>query len=174
MILRRVDGWFCDPLELRPDSQLGVPGLLEIGARRRRLDRQTRSARACSRAPALMAFLPALGQHLLGREPELRAAPMWWCGDERARRHVLANLEQLVLRPTSGDASGGDGALLGWELSSEELDDLRRRIEHAPGRWVGQERVAMSSVPVLGDDGGLDSRRSVLRTSRSRGATPTW
>jgi uncharacterized circularly permuted ATP-grasp superfamily protein/uncharacterized alpha-E superfamily protein len=162
VILRRVDGWFCDPLELRPDSQLGVPGLLEM-VRAGAVTVVNPIGASVLESPALMAFLPGIGEHLLGREPQLRSAPTWWCGETRARRHVLSNLDQLVLRSAVHGGRGG-AALLGWELSASELDDLRRRIEHAPGRWVAQDRVAMASMPVLGEDGGLDSRRSVLRT----------
>jgi uncharacterized circularly permuted ATP-grasp superfamily protein/uncharacterized alpha-E superfamily protein len=162
VILRRVDGWFCDPLELRPDSQLGVPGLLEM-VRAGAVTVVNPIGASVLESPALMAFLPVIGEHLLGREPQLRSATTWWCGDAESCRHVLSNLDQLVLRPAArGDERGG-AALLGWELSDSELDELRRRIEHAPGRWVAQERVTMASMPVLGEDGALDSRRSVLR-----------
>jgi uncharacterized circularly permuted ATP-grasp superfamily protein/uncharacterized alpha-E superfamily protein len=160
VILRRVDGSFCDPLELRPDSQLGVPGLLEM-ARAGRVSVVNPIGASVLENPALMAFLPRLGEHLLGREPRLKSVPTWWCGDDTARAYVLEHLEELMLRPTSRDRDVA--ALLGSELSEAQLDSLRQRIERHPGQWVGQEPVAMASVPVLTEQG-LVSRHSVLRT----------
>jgi uncharacterized circularly permuted ATP-grasp superfamily protein/uncharacterized alpha-E superfamily protein len=159
VILRRVDGDFCDPLELRPDSQLGVPGLLET-ARAGRVSIVNPVGSSVLENPALMAFLPALGEHLLGVEPRLRSVHTWWCGEERSRRYVLEHLDELVLRPTSREA--GASATLGWELSRAEREQLRRRIEASPRDWVGQAALAMASAPVLGD-AELESHRSVLR-----------
>jgi uncharacterized circularly permuted ATP-grasp superfamily protein/uncharacterized alpha-E superfamily protein len=159
VILRRVDAWFCDPLELKPDSQLGVPGLLET-ARTGAVSIVNPLGASVLENPALMAFLPALGEHLLGAEPGLRSVPTWWCGEPAARRYVLEHLDEMVLRPTSRRA--GASAILGWELSADARAGIRRQIEQAPRDWVGQAALAMASVPVLGD-GVLESRRSVLR-----------
>ncbi len=159
VIMRRVDGDYCDPLELKPDSQLGVPGLLEM-ARRGRVSIVNPLGASVLENPALMAFLPALGEHLLGAEPRLRSVHTWWCGEDRSRRYVLEHLEELVLRPTSRRA--GASAILGWELAAGEREQIRRRIEAAPRAWVGQASLAMASAPVLGD-GELESHRSVLR-----------
>jgi uncharacterized circularly permuted ATP-grasp superfamily protein/uncharacterized alpha-E superfamily protein len=160
VILRRVDGSYCDPLELRPDSQLGVPGLLEV-ARAGHVSIVNPVGSAVLENPALMAFLPQLGQHLLGREPRLASAATWWCGDPRSCAHVLAHLDQLVLRPMSRQR--GFSVVFGWELSAATREWLADRIRRNPGEWVGQEMLAMSSVPVLTDHG-FASRRSVLRT----------
>jgi uncharacterized alpha-E superfamily protein len=111
-------------------------------------------------SPALMTFLPRLSEHLLGTPLRLPSVPTWWCGEEEGRRHVLAHLERLILRPVSREA--GAGSVMGWECSHEELADLRRRIEHRPFAWVGQEALAMACAPTL-TPGGLESRRSVMR-----------
>jgi uncharacterized circularly permuted ATP-grasp superfamily protein len=160
VILRRVDGAYCDPLELRPDSQLGVPGLLEV-ARAGHVSIVNTVGSSVLESPALMAFLPRLGEHLLGREPRLASAATWWCGDPDSCAYVLEHLEQLVLRPVSTER--GISVVLGWELSSATRAWLRDRIRRHPAEWVGQETLAMSSVPVLTDTG-FESRRSVLRT----------
>jgi uncharacterized circularly permuted ATP-grasp superfamily protein/uncharacterized alpha-E superfamily protein len=159
VILRRVDGAYCDPLELRPESQLGVPGLLEM-ARAGNVSIVNPLGASVLENPALMAFLPQLGEHLLGRAPRLPSVPTWWCGDPESRRYVLERLEQLVLRPTSREH--GVSALLGWELTSGQRRWLRSRIESHPRDWVGQEQLSLASVPVLTPEG-LESRRSVLR-----------
>ena len=99
VILRRLDDSFCDPLELRGDSLLGVPGLVQA----------VRSGNVCIanalgsglvETPALMAFLPGLCRHLLGEELRMPSVATWWCGQEEPRRYVLEHLEQLVIKPT--------------------------------------------------------------------------
>jgi len=159
VILRRVDAWFCDPLELKPDSQLGVPGLVEA-ARCGAVSVVNTLGSSVLENPALMTFLPRLSEHLLGTPLRLASVPTWWCGEEEGRRHVLDHLERLIVRPVSREA--GVGSVLGWACSRAELDDLRRRIEHRPVAWVGQEALAMASAPTLTRTG-LESRRSVMR-----------
>lgn len=159
VILRRVDAWFCDPLELKPDSQLGVPGLVEA-ARLGAVSIVNPLGSSVLENPALMAFLPRLSEHLLGRPLALESVPTWWCGEDDGRRHVLKNIERLVLRPVSRTADRP--SLFGWELSAAELDECRRRIESQPLSWVGQEPLTMASAPTL-TPAGLVPRRSVLR-----------
>jgi uncharacterized circularly permuted ATP-grasp superfamily protein/uncharacterized alpha-E superfamily protein len=159
VILRRVDGSYCDPLELKPDSQLGIPGLVET-ARAGGVSVVNTLGSSVLENPALMAFLPRLSEHLVGRPPRLESVPTWWCGEEASRRYVQENLERLIVRPTS--RVSGSASILGWELSTEERDDLRRHIDHRPGDWVGQEPAAMSATPTL-TGSGLEPRRSVLR-----------
>ncbi len=159
VILRRVDGWFCDPLELKPDSQLGVPGLLET-ARSGNLSIVNTVGSSILENPALMAFLPRLSEHLLGAPLRLPSAPTWWCGEDESRTYVLERLDRLILRPTSPQP--GPSSILGWELGDSELAGLRQAIERQPRDWVGQEPLAMASAPTL-TASGLESRRSVLR-----------
>ena len=159
VILRRVDAWFCDPLELKADSRLGTPGLVEA-ARRGAVSIVNTLGSSVLENPALQAFLPRLGEHLLGAAPRLPGVPTWWCGDPGSLRHVVEHLDELVLRPMS--RAPGTASTFGWELSANELDDLRRRIEHRPGAWVGQAPIATASTPTLTATG-LTPRRSVLR-----------
>jgi uncharacterized circularly permuted ATP-grasp superfamily protein/uncharacterized alpha-E superfamily protein len=159
VILRRVDAVWCDPLELRPDSQLGVPGLVEA-ARAQTVSIVNTLGSSVLESPALMAFLPRLAEHLLGGPLKLRSAPTWWCGEEPARKHVLANLRELILRPTS--AAIGEPTHRGWELSAAQVRRIKRLIEARPGDWVGQQPPAMASSPTLTADG-LRPRRSLLR-----------
>jgi uncharacterized circularly permuted ATP-grasp superfamily protein/uncharacterized alpha-E superfamily protein len=159
VILRRVDSVWCDPLELRPDSQLGVPGLLEA-MRAGTVSVANTLGSSVLESPALAAFVPRLAEHLLGSPLQLPSAPTWWCGEPESARHVLAHLKGLILRPTS--AAIGEPTRSGWELSSAQLRRMRRLIEARPHEWVGQEPPAMASTPTLGP-GGLAPRRSVLR-----------
>jgi uncharacterized circularly permuted ATP-grasp superfamily protein/uncharacterized alpha-E superfamily protein len=159
VILRRVDDWFSDPLELRSDSQLGVPGLLEM-ARTGAVSIVNTLGSGVLENPALMAFIPRIGRHLLGTEPQLASVETWWCGESDALDYVLAHLEELVLRPLNRGPSSP--TLRGWELSRDELDRVRAAIAQNPQSWVGQAELPMNSVPVLTEDG-LQSRRSLLR-----------
>lgn len=160
VILRRVDGWYCDPLELMPDSQLGVAGLVEA-TRRGAVSVVNTLGSSVLENPALMRFLPEIGEHLLGRTPRMPGARTWWCGHDDERREVLARLDELVLRPVSRGA--GPASMLGWTLSRDELAALRARIEHRPAMWVGQEPLALATSPTLGEHG-VEARRTVLRT----------
>ncbi|HEV3354579.1 MAG TPA: circularly permuted type 2 ATP-grasp protein [Acidimicrobiales bacterium] len=159
VILRRVDSWFCDPLELRPDSQLGVAGLVEA-CRRGTVSVVNTLGSSVLENPGLVPFLPRIAEQVLGEELELASVPTWWCGDEASRSHVLAHLNELLVKPLT--RGSGTSAVFGWECSRDELDDLRRRIEARPWAWVGQEQLALASVPTL-TDGGLEARRAVLR-----------
>ncbi|MFT4034239.1 MAG: circularly permuted type 2 ATP-grasp protein [Patulibacter sp.] len=159
VILRRVDAAYCDPLELRPDSQLGVPGLVEA-TRRGAVSVVNTLGSGALENPALMRFLPQIAQHLFGHELDLPCVPSWWCGDPNERSYVLANLERVVLRPISSAA--GTRSIFGPCASSGELEELRARILAHPGRWVAQDPLPLSDVPTLTPNG-LQPRRSVLR-----------
>ncbi|MEO8692962.1 MAG: circularly permuted type 2 ATP-grasp protein [Acidimicrobiales bacterium] len=159
VILRRTDAWFCDPLELRGDSRLGVPGLVEA-ARVGGVSIVNTLGSGVLENPGLMPYLPRLAEHLLGEKLLLPSVPTWWCGDDDGRRHVLAHLDELVIKRIS--RSAGARSVFPWELTHTERDDLRRQIEAHPGEWVGQETVELASAPTLSKDG-LEARRSVLR-----------
>lgn len=158
VILRRTDALFCDPLELRADSVLGVPGLVEA-SRLGTVSVVNTLGSGVLENPGIIPFLPRLAEHLMGQELVFPSAQTWWCGDDDSRRHVLAHLDRLVVKPIGW----GLGALsLPSELGSAGRDDLRRQIEARPEVWVGQEHVEMASAPAVGARG-LEARRTVLR-----------
>ncbi len=160
VILRRVDDDFCDPLELRNDSMLGVPGLLEA---LRAGNVVVANALGCGllQSPAFMAFLPGLCRHLLGEELKLPSAATWWCGQDSARQYVVENLDRLVIKPAFRSRS----RVIETEkpLSAAERDALRRRIDFDPDLFAAQERVEWSIAPSWGG-GGLTARPVGLRT----------
>jgi uncharacterized alpha-E superfamily protein len=160
VILRRVDAWYCDPLELRPDSELGAPGLVEA-CRLGSVSIVNTLGSGVLENPALLAYLPAVARHLLGHDLRLATVDTWWCGDAGMRAHVLANLASLVLRRVSRLA--GPSARFGWELSASERDELRAEIEARPESWVGQAPAVLGSSPTL-SGAGLVPRATVLRT----------
>ncbi|MDT7567927.1 MAG: hypothetical protein QOG76_6551, partial [Pseudonocardiales bacterium] len=159
VILRRVDGAYCDPLELRSESLLGVPGLLDA-CRQGTVTVVNPIGSGVLENPSLLALLPRLCQHMLGQPLRLPSVPTWWCGDEDGRRHVLAHLDRLVIKPIARGA--GPTAVFPWELSRDGRDDLRRRIEAQPAGWVGQESLDLASAPTLTPTG-LEARPTVLR-----------
>jgi uncharacterized circularly permuted ATP-grasp superfamily protein/uncharacterized alpha-E superfamily protein len=159
VILRRTDAWFCDPLELRGDSRLGVPGLVEA-ARLGGVSILNTLGSGLLENPGLLPYLPRLSEHLLGEQLLLPSVPTWWCGDEDGRRHVLAHLDRLVIKPIARGV--GPTAVFPWELSRDGRDELRRRIETHPAGWVGQEPLELASAPTLTPTG-LEARRTVLR-----------
>lgn len=160
VVVRRVDGVFCDPLELRGDSLLGAAGLLQA-ARRGRVSIVNPLGSSAVENPALMPFLPRLARALLGEDLALPSVPTWWCGDAEARAHVLANLEHLVVKPIDPHASAATA--FGAALDEPGRAALRAAIAARPHLWVGQEDVPLSSAPVL-TDGRLEPRGMVLRT----------
>ena len=159
VIMRRVDDWYCDPLELKGDSRLGVPGLVDA-ARRGTVSIVNPLGSGIVESPAMLAFLPKIAEHFFGQQLRLPSVETYWCGDDRSRSHVLANLASLVIKPIAREA--GTSMVLGWQLSSAELTELRGRIELAPHLWTAQVHVALATVPTLTLEG-FEPRRSVLR-----------
>ena len=160
VVLRRVDASYCDPLELRPDSQLGVPGLVEA-SRLGTVSVVNGLGAGVLENPALFPYLPRLSEVLLGQPLALPSAQTWWCGDETSRSHVLANLESLVIKPVSRSTTGN--SIFGWNLTSRRRAELARRISADPTAWVGQEAVHPSTAPGAGPRG-LVARPVTLRT----------
>ena len=160
VILRRVDEEWCDPLELRQDSRLGTAGLVEA-VRRGNVALANPLGSGLLENPALMPFLPALSKALLGEELILPTAATWWCGQEKEKKYVLANLSRLVLKPikrglTSETVFGGD-------LDRKQLAEWRARIQAQPYLYVGQEPLCLSTVPAI-HAGRMSPHRASLRT----------
>lgn len=144
VILRRVDDDFCDPLELRNDSMLGVPGLVEA-IRASNVTVANALGSGLVQSPAFMAFLTGLCQHLLGEDLKLPSVATWWCGQKTAQQHVLANLDKLIVKPAF--RSRTSFANPGKSPAQAERDALRRHIEFDPDLFVAQERMKLSTAP---------------------------
>ncbi len=161
VILRRVDAAWCDPLDLRAGSQLGVPGLVEA-ARRGAVAVVNGLGSGVAENPGLLPFLPALADALLDEPLALPVASTWWCGDPVSRAHVLARMPELLIKPIA--RSEGRVTMIGAELTGEQREVLAARIEAEPHAWVGQEQLVPSTIPVIGPGGDLDARPFSLRT----------
>ena len=160
VILRRMDDDFCDPLELRPDSVLGIPGLLQA-ARAGNVAIANPLGSGVAETPALKPFLPKLCRHLLNEDLKMPSIQTYWCGDPKSCQHTLANLEQMVVKPAFPSAK--IDAVFGSELSLDQREDLVSRIKARPHWYVAQEQLALSTVPVAVGER-IQPRHAVLRT----------
>jgi len=158
VIIRRVDDTFCDPLELRSNSFLGVTGLVEA-TRAGNVAISNALGSGAVEAPALLAFLPALSRHLLGEKLSIPNVATWWCGQERERDYAFKNLQSLVLKRAF--VGGGDPVFC-ETMNAEGLRVLRAQIEANPHQYVGQERVALSTAPIWNGER-LEPRPLILR-----------
>jgi uncharacterized circularly permuted ATP-grasp superfamily protein/uncharacterized alpha-E superfamily protein len=160
VILRRVDDSFCDPLELRSDSLLGVPGLVDaIVAGNVKVANALGSG--LIETAAIMPFLPGLSTYLIGEKLKLRSVATWWCGQPYALDWVLNHLESVVVKPAF--PSRGMEPVFGAELEQGEKGKLAEQLRARPHDYVAQEQIALSNAPVW-EKGSLYSRNVVLRT----------
>jgi uncharacterized circularly permuted ATP-grasp superfamily protein/uncharacterized alpha-E superfamily protein len=160
VILRRVDDSFCDPLELRGDSLLGVAGLVDaIVAGNVKVANALGSG--LIETAATMPFLPGLSRQLLGEKLKLPSVATWWCGQSYALDWVLSHLDSVVVKPAF--PSRGMEPVFGAELAQAEKGKFIEQLQARPHEYVAQEQVALSTAPVW-HNGGLNSRRVVLRT----------
>ncbi len=148
VILRRVDDDFCDPLELRNDSILGVPGLVEA-IRAGNVTVANALGSGVVQSPAFMSFLPGLCERILGEPLKLPSVATWWCGQEAARKYVLEHLDELVVKPAIRSRLRTPDP--DKPLSTAEREALKRHIEFDPDLFVAQERVKLSSAPAWND-----------------------
>ncbi|NEV64726.1 circularly permuted type 2 ATP-grasp protein [Thiorhodococcus minor] len=159
-LLRRLDDLWCDPLELREDSLLGIPGLVQA-TRAGNVALANALGSGVLEHEALMAFLPQLCQHLLGETLALPQVPTWWCGDAESREQVLDNLDRLIVKPLS--APRGQGPLEPGAMGPEARARLIAAIQAHPAEYVAQEQVHPSTAPALIGQR-LEPRPTVLRT----------
>jgi uncharacterized circularly permuted ATP-grasp superfamily protein len=158
VVLRRVDGAFCDPLELRPESLLGTPGLLQA-VRAGTVSLLNPLGTSAIENPGLMPFLPALARALLGEDLALPSVPTWWCGDPvSARTCSTTSQSSSSNRSIRTPAASRRSAM----ASTPPGAGAARADPGAAGRLRRPGRVPLSTVPVW-SDGHLEPRANVLR-----------
>jgi uncharacterized circularly permuted ATP-grasp superfamily protein/uncharacterized alpha-E superfamily protein len=160
VILRRVEDGFCDPLELRAESVLGIPGLVQA-ARSGNVTVANALGSGLIESPAFLAFLRPICRHLLSEEPLLPSVTTWWCGVAADLRYVLENLENLVIKPAFGRRRGQ--IWFGHLLSASEKSHIRDLLSAKPREFIAQECMNPSSAPVW-TPGGFERRSILLRT----------
>jgi uncharacterized circularly permuted ATP-grasp superfamily protein/uncharacterized alpha-E superfamily protein len=160
VILRRLNDDFCDPLELRVDSALGVPGLLQA-VREGNVAVANALGSGIVQSAAFMPFLPGMCRALLDEELKLPGVETWWCGEPRVLAHVLASLRDMVLKPAF--PTGRTEPVFCDELDAAALEECRARLIATPSQFVAQRRTTLSTTP-LWEDGELHPRRLLLRS----------
>ncbi len=160
-IMRRLDDDFCDPLELRTDSALGVPGLLQA-VREGRVLVTNALGSGVLESPGLLGFLPKISQHLFGEELILPSVATWWCGEPPVLAQALEKLDTLVIKPAFPSQSFT--AIFGRDLDAEQREALVARMRARPYAYVAQEIAQLSQAPVWhAEDNSLQPRAIGMR-----------
>jgi uncharacterized circularly permuted ATP-grasp superfamily protein/uncharacterized alpha-E superfamily protein len=145
-ILRRLDDGYCDPLELRGDSALGVAGLLQA-VRAGHVLVANALGSGVVESTALSAFLPNICEHLLGEKLAIPSVATWWCGEQPALEHVIEHLDELVLKPAYPSSSFEP--VFGRDLRGAVRERVIERLRKQPHAYVAQELVTLSQAPVV-------------------------
>ncbi len=144
-IMRRLDDDFCDPLELRTDSALGVPGLLEA-VRQGRVLVANALGSGVLESPGLLGFLPKINEFLFGEELILPSIATWWCGEPPVLAQALEKMPELLIKPAFPSQSFAP--VFGRDLNEEQRQALAARMQARPYAYVAQELAQLSHAPV--------------------------
>ncbi len=150
VIYRRIDDAYIDPLCFRPDSMLGIPGLMDVY--------RSGGVSICS-APgagvaddkAVYTYVPEMVRFYLGEEPILKNVPTWKCSDPSDLKHVTENLGELVVKEVHG--SGGYGMLVGPKSTKAQIEEFRALILADPSNYIAQPTLALSTTPTFVEEG---------------------
>ena len=150
VIYRRVDDDFIDPLTFRPDSVLGVPGLMSAYmAGNVTLANAVGTGIADDKA--VYSYMPEIVRFYLGEEPILKNVPTWRCREADDLAYVLDNLHELVVKEVHG--SGGYGMLIGPAATKDAIENFRARLKRAPDGFIAQPTLALSTCPTCTEKG---------------------
>jgi uncharacterized circularly permuted ATP-grasp superfamily protein/uncharacterized alpha-E superfamily protein len=147
VILRRVDDIYCDPLELKADSQLGIPGLLQC-VRSGNVSMANPLGSSILENPGLMPFLQRISRNFLNEDLILPTIASWWCGQPKELQYVLENIKTLVIKKIHRNATGSS-SIDGASLSASQLETCKQQLKAHPALYVGQEKVEISLSPSL-------------------------
>ncbi len=150
VIYRRIDDGFLDPLCFRPESMLGVPGLMDV-YRSGGVTLASAPGAGVADDKAVYVYVPEMVRFYLGEEPILPNVPTWQCGQREDLAHVLEHLPELVVKEVHG--SGGYGMLVGPRASAAEIAAFRDRILADPDSYIAQPTLALSTVPTFVAEG---------------------
>ena len=159
VIYRRIDDLFLDPEVFNPDSALGVPGLMRAW---RKGNVALANAPGCGVADdkVVYSYVPDIIRYYLDEDPLLPNVPTYRCNNKQERKHVLSNLESMVVKPAN--ESGGYGMLVGPQSTAKERNEFRRLIRSNPRNYIGQPALRLSTAPTLCDHN-LEPRHLDLR-----------
>jgi uncharacterized circularly permuted ATP-grasp superfamily protein len=173
VIYRRIDDDYLDPLVFRPDSMLGVPGLIAAYAAGN-VALINAPGNGIADDKAIYSYMPEIVKFYSGSEPKLPNVETWRCREPQALKYVLDNLEKVVVKLVDG--SGGYGMLVGPTASKAEIETFRAALIAEPHRYIAQPTLALSTVPTLAESGlaprHVDFRPFVLTGSRGVQVVP--
>ena len=149
VIYRRIDDDFIDPLAFRPDSMLGVPGLMEV-FRNGKVALANAPGTGVADDKVIYAYVPKIVKYYLNEDPIIPNVPTFVCWDEKERSHVLANLDKLVVK--AANESGGYGMLVGPHATEVERAKFAELIQADPRNYIAQPTLSLSRVPTIVDD----------------------
>lgn len=149
VIYRRINDEYLDPLVFRPDSLLGVPGVMEA-YKNGRVAIANAPGTGVADDKAIYAYVPKIINYYLAEEPILPNVPTYVCWERRDRDYVLEHLDQLVVKATN--EAGGYGMMIGPHASQQEREDYARRIQADPRNYIAQPTLALSRSPTLVED----------------------
>lgn len=164
LVLRRIDGDMCDPLELRTDSFQGVPGVLQV-VRDGNVTMANAIGAGVVENEALLSFLPAMSRFFLDQDLQLPSIATWWAGQPNEQEHVLRNLRDLVVRKVSPKTmfTSARDSYIGPDLSDDEAANLATQLRQHGRDYIGQEMVSVSNMPVWSPDTGLHAAPMTMR-----------
>jgi len=160
VIYRRIDDLFLDPECFNPDSALGVAGLMRAWLKGN-VGLANAPGAGVADDKVIYTYVPKIIKYYLDEEPILPNVPSYLCVDPKQCDHVLKNLDKLVVKPAN--ESGGYGMLIGPRASKREREDFAARIKANPRNYMAQPLVALSTAPILMDDGHVEPRHIDLR-----------
>ena len=150
VIYRRIDDAFIDPLCFRPDSMLGIPGLMNV-YRSGGVTIASAPGAGVADDKAIYTFVPDMIRFYLGEEPILKNVPTWQCQKKDDLKYVLDHLPELVVKEVHG--SGGYGMLVGPKASKGQIEAFRGKIEEDPANYIAQPTLSLSTCPTFVDEG---------------------
>jgi uncharacterized circularly permuted ATP-grasp superfamily protein len=166
VIYRRIDDDFLDPEAFRPDSMLGVRGLMRAW-RAGKVGIANAPGAGMADDKVVYTFVPRIIRYYLGEDPILPNVPSYLCMDPRDQDYVLANLDKLVVKPAN--ESGGYGIMIGGRANAGEREACRQRILADPRNYMAQPTLALSTAPTFAGDRvaprHLDLRPFVLQSN---------
>ena len=150
VLYRRIDDSFLDPQAFRPDSVLGVPGLMSA-YRAGNINVANAVGTGISDDKSIYTFMPEIIRFYLGEEPILNNVPTWSCRNDDDCKYVLEHLDELVVKEVHG--SGGYGMLIGPTSTKEQRDEFAKRIKATPQVYIAQPTLALSTCPTFVENG---------------------
>lgn len=159
VLYRRVDDDYLDPLNFRPDSMLGIPGVMDV-YRAGGITITNAPGAGIADDKAIYSYMPDIVRFYTGETPILKNVKTWRCSDEDSFSYVLDNLAELVVKEVHG--SGGYGMLVGPAASKKEVSQFRKKLIANPDNYIAQPTLALSTTPIL-EKGKLSPRHVDLR-----------